>query len=77
MAFGPAEAWRLLGGFNYLTPENEHPGQYRLAYGLAGVEYNFVNDSRVFLEFKLEGSRDSEGDRIRKSLFGFGMRFNF
>ena len=67
VAFGPAEAWRLLGGFNYLTPENEHPGQYRLAYGLAGVEYNFVNDSRVFLEFKLEGSRDSEGDRIRKS----------
>ena len=66
-----------MGGFNYLTPEDQHPGQYRIAYGLGGVQYTFVNDSRVFFEMKLEGSRDSDGERNRRTIYGFGMRFNF
>jgi len=75
--FNATQSWRLLGGFNYLTPEDEHPGQYRIAYGMVGVQYTFVNDSRVFFEMKLEGSRDSEGDGNRQSIYGFGIRFNF
>ncbi len=77
VAFLPAEAWQLLGGFNYLTPEDEHPGEYRIAYGLVGAEYSFVNDSAVFLEVKLEGTRDSAGDGSRPTIYGVGMRFNF
>jgi len=75
--FSLTESWRILGGFNYLTPEDEHPGQYRIAYGMIGAEYAFVNNSAVFTEVKLEGSRDSEGDSHRPTIFGLGMRFNF
>ena len=77
MAFRAAEAWKLLGGFNILNPEDEHPGEYRTSYGLVGAEYSFVNQSAVFLEVKLEASQDSEGDRSRPTIFGLGMRFNF
>ncbi len=77
MAFRAAEAWKLLGGFNILNPEDEHPGEYRTSYGLIGAEYSFVNESAVFLEVKLEASQDSEGDRSRPTIYGLGMRFNF
>lgn len=75
--FSATQSWHFLGGFNYLTPEDQHPGQYKIAYGLVGAQYTFVNDSRVFFELKLEGSRDSAGERSRKSIFGFGVRFDF
>ncbi len=76
-AFRAAEAWQLLGGFNILTPEDQHPGEYRTSYGLVGAEYSFVNQSAVFVEVKLEASQDTEGDRSRPTIYGLGMRFNF
>jgi predicted porin len=69
-------AWLELG-FNNLQPESDHPGQYRVRFGVSNVVYQFGNASRVFAGVKFDGGRASDGTPRPRAIFAGGLRYNF
>jgi predicted porin len=67
----------LEAGYNDLEPDSEHPGEYRLRYGVGIAVFTFGTGSRVFAGFKLEDSRRSDGSKGPKSAFATGMNLTF
>ena len=70
--------WRFYGGFNYLQPEkNSVAGDYCIQYIDLGSAFCFGKSSKVFIETRLDDSRNNDGSHSRLSAFAFGMFFDF
>jgi len=67
----------LEGGFNDLSPNSDHPGSYRIRFGVANVVYDFSVGSRVYFGFKLEDSKNSDGSALTNSTFAWGLNYTF
>ena len=67
----------LEGAFNYLRPNSDHPGDFRVRFGAANVVYDFSVGSRLFFGFKLEDSRNSDGTPLARSAFAAGLNYTF
>lgn len=73
-----SEHWRFYGGFNYLQPTgNGIAGEYDIIYLDFGSAYCFGRSSKVFLETRLDDSRNNDGSHSRLSAIAFGMFFDF
>ncbi len=71
------DAFWVEGGYNDLSPRRDHPGDFRIRFGVASVVYNFGPASRMFMGVKFEGSRNSDGSDRGNSAFGAGLNFTF
>jgi predicted porin len=70
--------WRFYGGFNYLQPTgNGIAGEYCIHYLDFGTFYKFGRLSKLFLETRLDDSRNHDGSRSRLSAVAFGIFFDF
>jgi outer membrane protein N len=65
------------GGYNDLQTRRDHPGDFRIRFGVANAVYVFGPASRVFAGLKFEGSRNSDGSSRGNSAFGAGLNFTF
>ena len=72
-----AERVWIEGVFNDLSPDDSHPGGYRIRFGAANVVYNFGVASRLFAGYKVEGSRRSDRTDLTKSTFAAGLNYTF
>lgn len=73
-----ATRWIFYGGFNYLEPDEGSPaGEYRISYLDFGSAFKFGRDSKVFIEFKLDNSKNHDGTDLKHSAVSFGMFYNF
>jgi predicted porin len=72
------EHWRIYGGFNYLQPTgNGIAGEYCIQYLDFGSYYKFGRFSKVFLETRLDDSRNHDGSHSRLGAVAFGLFFDF
>ena len=71
------DRWWIEFGFNNLQPDSDHPGDYRVRFGVSNVVYRFGEASRFFAGVKIEDSRTSDGAKRPKSVFAGGLRYNF
>jgi predicted porin len=67
----------LEAGFNDLQPDTDHPGDYRVRLGVGNVVYRFGDASRVFLGFKIDGSRRSDRSRLFEHAVAAGLNYTF
>jgi predicted porin len=67
----------LEAGYNDLRPHFDHPGDYRVRFGVGNVVYRFGVASRVFLGLKIEGSRRSDGSTLAEHALAGGLNFTF
>lgn len=67
----------LEAGYNDLRPDSDHPGDYRVQFGVGNVVYRFGNASRVFFGVKVEGSRRSNGRRLAEHAVATGLNYTF
>ncbi len=71
------EHWRFYGGGNYLQPTSTNAGDYMIQYLDFGSAYVFGKTSKVFVELRLDDSRNHNGTDARISAIAFGMFFDF
>jgi predicted porin len=64
-------------GFNNLQPDSDHPGRFRVRFGVSNVVYQFGDASRVFAGVKFDGGRTSDGTSRPRAVFAGGLRYNF
>jgi predicted porin len=69
-------AW-IEGAYNDLSPDSDHPGDFRIRFGAANLAYSFSVASRVFFGFKREGSRRSDRTDLTESTFAAGLNYTF
>ncbi len=67
----------LEAGYNELRPGSDHPGDFRVRFGVGYLVYNFGAGSRVFLGFKLDDGRNSDGSKRSGSAFATGLNYTF
>jgi predicted porin len=67
----------LDAGYNDLSPDSDHPGQYRVRFGTANFIYNFSTASRIFFSFRLDGSRRVDGSDLSHHAIGTGFNYTF
>jgi predicted porin len=70
------KVWLELG-YNNLQPDSDHPGDFRLRFGVTNVVYQFGEASRVFAGVKFDGGRASDGTARPAAIFAGGLRYNF
>ncbi|MFO7613922.1 MAG: porin [Bacteroidales bacterium] len=72
------ERWGFYGGFNYLKPYDDSPaGNYRIMYLDLGASYGFARTSKVFIETRLDDSRNNDDSSLRAGVVAFGIFFEF
>jgi len=64
-------------GYNMLQPDSDHPGDFRVRFGVANVVYQFGTASRVFAGVKFDAGRTSDGTPRPRAVFGGGLRYDF
>jgi predicted porin len=64
-------------GFNNLQPDSDHPGDFRVRFGVTNLVYQFGQASRVFAGVKFDGGRTSDGTARPQAVFAGGLRYNF
>jgi predicted porin len=70
--------WRFYGGFNNLQAQNNSiAAEYCIQYIDIGSFYAFGRSSKLFLEARLDDSRNNDGSHSRLSAIAFGMFFDF
>ena len=67
----------LEAGYNDLRPGSDHPGDFRVRFGVGYVVYSFGAGSRAFGGVKVEGSRNSDGSTRAYSAFATGLNYTF
>ena len=66
------------GAYNDLRPDSAHQGDFLMRFGASNLVYRFGEASRLFLGFKLEGSRASNRQSdFRRSTVAAGMNYTF
>lgn len=73
------ESIKIEGGWVYLNPDSGQAGDYQLNYGYAGVGYLFGQRRKgaVWLEYRLDDSKNNDGSDLRNNLFSGGVTFDF
>ncbi len=72
------ERWSVYSGFNFLKPKSDQAvGDYSIRYVDLGGSYSFTDDSLVFIEIKLNDSKNSDGTDAQRSIISFGLYLNF
>jgi predicted porin len=71
------DRWLVEGGYNNLQPDSNHPGDYRIKFGTGNVIYRFAESSRVFVSFKVEDSRRSDGTKLADHAIATGLNYTF
>jgi len=71
------DRWWLEAGYNDLSPNSNHPGDYRVRFGVGNAVYRFGDASRVFFGVKIEGSRRSDGSRLAENAIAAGLNYTF
>jgi hypothetical protein len=70
--------WLFYGGFNDLQPEeNSIAGDYCIKYIDLGTAYVFGRSSKIFIETRIDDSRNNDNSHSRLSAIAFGMFFDF
>ena len=70
--------WRFYGGANHLQPTgNGIAGKYTISYIDFGTAYCFGKSSKLFIETRLDDSRNHDGSKSRLGAVAFGMFFDF
>ena len=69
-------AW-IEGAYSNLRPNADHPGDFRVRFGVTNIVYNFSVASRLFLGFKLEDSLRSDRTDLTESTFAAGLNYTF
>ncbi len=64
-------------GFNNLQPDSDHPGDFRVRFGVSNLVYQFGDASRVFAGVKYDAGRTSSGTPRPRAVFAGGLRYNF
>ena len=72
-----SERFWIEAGLNDLEPDDDHPGEYRLRYGVGTLVYTIGATSRVYGGIKLEDSRLSDGSKGPASALGVGVNLTF
>ena len=67
----------LDAGYNDLSPDSDHPGQYRVRFGTTNFIYNFNTASRIFFSFRIDGSRRVDGSDLSYHAIGTGFNYTF
>jgi predicted porin len=67
----------LEGAFNYLRPDSDHPGDFRVRFGAANIVYDWAIASRLFFGFRLDDSLNSDGTSSTRSTFALGLNYTF
>jgi len=67
----------LEGAFNYLRPNSDHPGDFRVRFGAANIVYDWALASRLFFGFRLADSRNSDGTSSTRNTFALGLNYTF
>jgi len=67
----------LVGGLNDLSPNADHPGDFRIRFGAVNLVYDFGVGSRLFVGFKLEDSKNADGTPLTHSTFAGGLNYTF
>jgi predicted porin len=57
--------------------DSDHPGDFRVRFGVGYLVYNFGAGSRVFLGLKLDDGRSSDGTKRSGSAFATGLNYTF
>ncbi len=65
------------GVFNNLRPDSDHPGEYRVRFGVTNLVYRWGEASRAFIGFRLEDSRRVDGSDLTESTFAAGLNYTF
>jgi outer membrane protein N len=65
------------GAFNDLSPNSDHPGDFRLRFGAANIVYDWAIASRLFFGFRLDDSRNSDRTSSTRSTFALGLNYTF
>ncbi len=71
------DRWWLEVGFNNLQPDSDHPGDFRVRFGVSNLVYRFGGASRAFAGVKFDDGRRSDGSRRPRAVFAGGLRYNF
>jgi predicted porin len=72
------EHWKFYGGFNDLQAyDNSIAGDYCIQYIDFGSCYCFGKSSKIFIETRLDDSRNNDGSHSRLSAIAIGMFFDF
>lgn len=61
---------------NDLDPDDSYGGKYRVRYGTAVFSYRYAKSSVVYAGYKVEESRDADGDE-RADVIGLGINYSF
>jgi len=77
LRYHATDALWLEAGYNDLRPDSDHPGDFRIRFGVGYVVYNFGAGSRLFGGFKAEDSRNSDGSTRFNSAFATGLNYTF
>lgn len=67
----------LDAGYNEVRPDSDHPGEFRVRFGVTNFIYNFNTASRIFFSFKVEGSRRADGSNLASHAIGTGFNYTF
>ncbi len=65
------------GAYNDLSPDSDHPGDFRIRFGAVNLVYDFSVASRLFGGFKLENSLRSDRTDFQTSTFAAGLNYTF
>jgi predicted porin len=65
------------GAYNDLSPDGEHPGDFRVRFGATNIVYNFSVASRLFAGFRLDNSLRSDRTDLTASTFAAGLNYTF
>jgi predicted porin len=68
---------RLRGTYNYLKPDDDHPGRYRINFTTLGVSYQRIDRLSFHLFYRIDGSRASHGSPLHGDTLLGQFHFNF
>lgn len=65
------------GTYNYLKPDGDHPGQYKIDFLSVGASYHLGMKWRFYLIYKFDNSQKSDGTPLGRNTLGAAVFYNF
>lgn len=65
------------GTYNYLSPDRDHEGAYRINYATVGVTVHQADRLALHVLVQVNRDRASDGSRLRGNALGSQFQFNF
>jgi hypothetical protein len=73
----PTDWLGLRGTYNYLKPDNDHPGRYRIKFATIGASYHRIDRLAFHLLYRIDASRASDGSSLRGDILLGQFHLNF